>query len=198
MMNYILSSGLHNSTLASGYRESRLCSPSDAAESSKDEVDMSINEDSDMVYHEEIDNSKDPLNSVTSDSFPKRCSHSGDGPHPPSCDSHIMPLFRDSEVEDDTPLLHRTHDSVWKSYAARNLRSMSDGSYIDSGDLGGSFVSETPSPCTNQNEASHDSQSNHQVSHVCDSQHAGNKETRKSAAVYKSSFPKRKEPYKVN
>ena len=59
---------------------------------------------------------------------------------PLSCDSHIMPLFRDADIEDDTPVLHRTHDSVWKSYAARNLRSMSDGSYLDTGS--GSFMSD--------------------------------------------------------
>ena len=43
----------------------------------------------------------------------------------------------DGDLEDDTPVLHRTHDSVWKSYAARNLRSMSDGSYLDAGIIAG-------------------------------------------------------------
>ncbi|XP_059142329.1 serine/threonine-protein kinase greatwall-like [Physella acuta] len=59
---------------------------------------------------------------------------------PMSCDSHVMPLFQVEREEDDTPMLHRTHGSVWKSFAAKSLRSMRDGSYADSSHLG-SFTS---------------------------------------------------------
>lgn len=58
---------------------------------------------------------------------------------PLTCDSHIMPIFRVDE-EDETPMLHRTDNSVWSSYAAKNLRSMRDGSYSENGS-GGSFCS---------------------------------------------------------
>ena len=50
---------------------------------------------------------------------------------PLSCDSHVLPMFRVEGDDDSTPLLHRTHNSVWKSYSARNLRSLRDGSYSD-------------------------------------------------------------------
>ena len=49
-----------------------------------------------------------------------------------SCDSHVFPVFRGKDIEDDTPILHRTHDSVMNSYSALNLKHMTDGSYSDS------------------------------------------------------------------
>ncbi|CAG5120350.1 unnamed protein product, partial [Candidula unifasciata] len=46
------------------------------------------------------------------------------------CDSHTMPMFRLKE-EDETPMLHRTDNSVMSSYAAQHLRSMREGSYSE-------------------------------------------------------------------
>ena len=62
--------------------------------------------------------------------------------HPPSCSSHTLPRSREGNLENETPILHRTDDSVMKSFAARNLRSMKEGSYSDSKDQTGSFISE--------------------------------------------------------
>lgn len=50
---------------------------------------------------------------------------------PLSCDSHVMPIFRAEDEENDTPMLHRTHNSVWSSCAAKFLRSMREGSYSE-------------------------------------------------------------------
>ncbi|KAI8781292.1 serine/threonine-protein kinase greatwall [Biomphalaria glabrata] len=49
--------------------------------------------------------------------------------HPLSCESHVMPLLRVEGAEDETPLLHRTHDAVWKSYSACSLKSMRGGDF---------------------------------------------------------------------
>ncbi|XP_005105833.1 uncharacterized protein LOC101852430 [Aplysia californica] len=108
------------------------------------EMDMSINDHGNSACDPDLERSHgDDVNSTcSSHKVRDGCTNTQ---HPPSCDSHIMPLFRDGEVDDETPMLHRTHDSVWNSYAARNLRSMADGSYTDSGSLGGSFLSDSHS-----------------------------------------------------
>lgn len=43
-----------------------------------------------------------------------------------NCLSHDKASCRQESVDDNTPLLHRTSESVWNSYAARNLRSFQD------------------------------------------------------------------------
>ncbi|KAH9489184.1 hypothetical protein Btru_057788, partial [Bulinus truncatus] len=48
---------------------------------------------------------------------------------PLSCDSHVMPLTRMEGLDDETPMLHRTHNAVWNSYSACSLKSMRDGDF---------------------------------------------------------------------
>lgn len=47
------------------------------------------------------------------------------------CNSHLKVPSRQESLLDDTPQMHRTDESVWNSYAARNLRSMRYGSYSE-------------------------------------------------------------------
>ena len=82
-----------------------------------------------------------------------RCGNSADAgaEHPLSCDSHIMPIFRVEGEEDSTPLLHRKHDSVLKSFSAQNLRSLTEGSYSDvSLNQGNKCFSDGISTCSGQ------------------------------------------------
>ena len=51
-----------------------------------------------------------------------------------NCDSHLKVPSRQESLLDDTPQMHRTDESVWNSYAARNLRSMRYGSYSEDSD----------------------------------------------------------------
>ncbi|XP_041367481.1 serine/threonine-protein kinase greatwall-like [Gigantopelta aegis] len=50
------------------------------------------------------------------------------------CQSHCKVPSRQESFSDDTPQLHRTNESVWNSYAAKNLRSMREGSYSEESD----------------------------------------------------------------
>lgn len=52
----------------------------------------------------------------------------------PHCDSHLKASAKQESITDNTPQLHRTNESLWTSYAARNLRSMRDGSYSEEND----------------------------------------------------------------
>ena len=51
-----------------------------------------------------------------------------------NCESHCKVPLRKESFSDDTPQLHRTNESVWNSYAAKNLRSMREGSYSEESD----------------------------------------------------------------
>ena len=55
------------------------------------------------------------------------------------CNSHSKAPSRQENMLDDTPQMHRTDESVWNSYAARNLRSMRDGVYSEDSDEGDSM-----------------------------------------------------------
>ncbi|XP_052802430.1 serine/threonine-protein kinase greatwall-like [Mya arenaria] len=54
--------------------------------------------------------------------------------HCSECDSHCKVPSRQERMTDDTPQMHRTDESVWSSYAARNLRSLRHGSYSEDTD----------------------------------------------------------------
>lgn len=45
------------------------------------------------------------------------------------CQSHIKAPSRQEKLTDDTPQMHRTDESVWNSYAAKNLEALRLGSY---------------------------------------------------------------------
>ncbi|XP_046558651.1 serine/threonine-protein kinase greatwall-like [Haliotis rubra] len=47
------------------------------------------------------------------------------------CQSHEKTSSRQESFSEETPQLHRTDEAVWNSYAARNLRSMREGSYSE-------------------------------------------------------------------
>lgn len=47
------------------------------------------------------------------------------------CLSHDKASSRQENLTDETPQLHRTSESIWNSYSARNLRSFRDGSHSD-------------------------------------------------------------------
>ena len=49
----------------------------------------------------------------------------------PPCSSHDRAVSRQDGVFDDTPHLHRTKEALTNSYAARNLRSMREGSFFE-------------------------------------------------------------------
>ncbi|XP_060086452.1 serine/threonine-protein kinase greatwall-like [Ylistrum balloti] len=67
--------------------------------------------------------------------FYKKC-HDGEGNccEEDGCDSHLKAPSRQESIMDDTPQMHRSNESVWNSYAARNLRSMRHGSYSEDSD----------------------------------------------------------------
>lgn len=45
------------------------------------------------------------------------------------CQSHVKAPSRQEKITDDTPQMHRTEESVWNSYAAKNLQALRLGSY---------------------------------------------------------------------
>lgn len=47
------------------------------------------------------------------------------------CESHLKVPSRQEKITDDTPQMHRTEESVWNSYAAKNLRSLRYGLYSE-------------------------------------------------------------------
>ena len=47
------------------------------------------------------------------------------------CGSHLKVPSRQETMTDETPQMHRTDESVWNSYAAKNLRSLRDGEYSE-------------------------------------------------------------------
>ncbi|XP_064601720.1 serine/threonine-protein kinase greatwall-like [Liolophura sinensis] len=61
-------------------------------------------------------------------------SHESEVISSPHCDSHLKAPAKQESITDNTPQLHRTNESLWTSYAARNLRSMRDGSYSEEND----------------------------------------------------------------
>ena len=50
------------------------------------------------------------------------------------CNSHLKVPSRQESLTDDTPQMHRSDQSVWNSYSARNLRSMRHGFYSEDSD----------------------------------------------------------------
>lgn len=63
-----------------------------------------------------------------------QCETEHHGCHGNCCNSHLKAPSRQESILDDTPQMHRTDESVWNSYAARNLRSMRYGSYSEDSD----------------------------------------------------------------
>ncbi|KAK3102989.1 hypothetical protein FSP39_015560 [Pinctada imbricata] len=61
------------------------------------------------------------------------------------CTSHSKKPSRQENILDDTPQMHRTEESVWNSYAAKNLRSMRDGLYSEDSDDADDFSSTSSS-----------------------------------------------------
>ncbi|KAJ8298650.1 hypothetical protein KUTeg_022710 [Tegillarca granosa] len=80
--------------------------------------------------------------SMTSDSFNtsnrikdhSQCAENGRSCGDVNCNSHLKAPSRQESIMDDTPQMHRSDESVWNSYAARNLRSMRHGSYSEDSD----------------------------------------------------------------
>ena len=52
------------------------------------------------------------------------------------CESHVKAPSRQETMNDDTPQMHRTDESVWNSYAAKNLRSLREGEEFSEGSDG--------------------------------------------------------------
>ena len=50
------------------------------------------------------------------------------------CQSHLKFPSRQEKITDDTPQMHRSNESVWNSYAAKNLRSLRYGMYSEDSD----------------------------------------------------------------
>lgn len=50
------------------------------------------------------------------------------------CQSHLKFPSRQEKITDDTPQMHRSDESVWNSYAAKNLRSLRCGLYSEDSD----------------------------------------------------------------
>ena len=48
-----------------------------------------------------------------------------------SCRSHLKVPSRQETMTDETPQMHRSDESVWNSYAAKNLRSLREGEYSE-------------------------------------------------------------------
>ena len=61
---------------------------------------------------------KDSCSCKTDSEINKSCSE---------CKSHVKAPSRQETIDDDTPQMHRTDESVWNSYAAKNLRSLREG-----------------------------------------------------------------------
>ncbi|XP_061178277.1 serine/threonine-protein kinase greatwall-like [Saccostrea echinata] len=79
------------------------------------------------------------------DSLTNHCGEGQAGCHGNCCNSHLKVPSRQESILDDTPQMHRTDESVWNSYAARNLRSMRYGSYSEDSDEEDSVESDTRS-----------------------------------------------------
>ncbi|KAK3599398.1 hypothetical protein CHS0354_036413 [Potamilus streckersoni] len=47
------------------------------------------------------------------------------------CQSHLKAPSQQESILDDTPQMHRSNESVWHSYAAKNLRQLREGSYSE-------------------------------------------------------------------
>ena len=72
-----------------------------------------------------------------------QCKEIGRHRHCSECLSHSKVPSRQEHITDDTPQMHRTDESVWSSYAAKNLRSLRRGSYSENSDEGENKENET-------------------------------------------------------
>ncbi|OWF53020.1 serine/threonine-protein kinase greatwall-like [Mizuhopecten yessoensis] len=79
-------------------------------------IDMSADKSSDSVFYKKCHDGEE-------DCCEEDC-----------CNSHLKAPSRQESMMDDTPQMHRSNESVWNSYAARNLRSMRHGSYSEDSD----------------------------------------------------------------
>jgi hypothetical protein len=67
------------------------------------------------------------------------------------CKSHMKAPSRQEKFTDDTPQMHRTDESVWNSYAAKNLQALRMGSYTSEDSDSDCKENEKPSGNTPQN-----------------------------------------------
>ncbi|XP_069134056.1 serine/threonine-protein kinase greatwall-like [Argopecten irradians] len=108
------SCGLRSKLGRSG-SESGMSDERDSIFDSSISIEMSVDKSSDSVFH-------------------KKCHDSDDCCDEDCCNSHLKAPSRQESIMDDTPQMHRSNESVWNSYAARNLRSMRHGSYSEDSD----------------------------------------------------------------
>lgn len=89
---------------------------------------------SDSVFESSIsiNVSSDSLDGQINDH--SQCAENGRNCDDVNCNSHLKAPSRQESIMDDTPQMHRSDESVWNSYAARNLRSMRHGSYSEDSD----------------------------------------------------------------
>ncbi|XP_033752369.1 serine/threonine-protein kinase greatwall-like [Pecten maximus] len=97
--------------------------------------DSVMSEDRDSIFESSISIEMSITDKSTDSVFYKKCHDSeGDCCEEDCCNSHLKAPSRQESIMDDTPQMHRSNESVWNSYAARNLRSMRHGSYSEDSD----------------------------------------------------------------
>ncbi|KAL5006224.1 hypothetical protein ScPMuIL_015030 [Solemya velum] len=122
------SCNLRRSLLSS---KSSLQSP--AVGSSRRSIDMSATSSVDEVFNK----SNMDVDTQSKLKCQNCLSHGNEGKIDCSeCNSHLKAPSRQESITDDTPQMHRSNESVWNSYAAKNLRSMRHGSYSEDSDEG--------------------------------------------------------------
>ncbi|XP_048241646.1 serine/threonine-protein kinase greatwall-like [Haliotis rufescens] len=105
------------------------------AESTGNRSRKKVSTDSDLETSEPkaslFSQSGDSVFSSTETDQDKRELSSCDRSQDDGCQSHEKTSSRQESFSEETPQLHRTDEAVWNSYAARNLRSMREGSYSE-------------------------------------------------------------------
>lgn len=117
-------SSTKRSLLSSGASHKRIAS-------SRRSIDMSATSSVDEVFHRSNMDAN-----IQSNLKCQTCLSHGNVPKMDcsECHSHLKAPSRQECLTDDTPQMHRSNESVWNSYAAKNLRSMRHGSYSEDSD----------------------------------------------------------------
>lgn len=97
---------------------------------------------SDISGNYSLDSSREQ-NGVFSSEICKACDKkSSRDRHCSECQSHLKVPSRQEKITDDTPQMHRTDESVWNSYAAKNLSLLRCGLYSEDSDGDGNKENE--------------------------------------------------------